>query len=54
MAVGLNVDIFAGGNHAYMKILSPLMGEILKFRHEPANEVAKNAKVIHCFHVQEN
>mgnify|MGYP001792401175 CR=1 FL=1 len=34
---------FARGYHVYMKIWTPLIGEMLKCRREPSNEVDKNA-----------
>ena len=37
---------FARGYHVYMNIWNPLMGETLKCRQEPSNEVDKNAVAI--------
>ena len=37
---------FTRGYHAYMNIWSPLVGKILKCRHEPSNEVDENAIAI--------
>ena len=37
---------FAKGYHAYMNIWNPLVGETLKCRQEPSNEVDKNAVAI--------
>ena len=37
---------FARGYHAYMNIWNPLVGETLKWRQEPSNEVDKNAVAI--------
>ena len=36
-------DSFARGYHAYMDIWNPLIGEILKCKREPTNEVYKHA-----------
>ena len=36
-------DCFARGYHAYMDIWNPLIGEILKCKREPTNEVDKHA-----------
>ena len=37
---------FARGYHAYINIWNPLVGETLKCRQEPSNEVDKNAAAI--------
>ena len=37
---------FARGYHAYMNIWNPLVGETLKCKQEPSNEVDKNAVAI--------
>ena len=39
-------DSFARGNHAYIDIWNPLIGEILKCKREPKNEVDKHAVAI--------
>ena len=39
-------DSFARGYHAYMDIWNPLIGEILKCKPEPTNEVGKHAVAI--------
>ena len=39
-------DSFASGYHAYMDIWNPLIGEILKCKREPTNEVDKHAVAI--------
>ena len=39
-------DSFARGCNAYMNICNPLVGETLKCRQEPSNEVDKNAVAI--------
>ena len=39
-------ESFAGGYHAYMDIWNPLIGEMLKRKREPTNEVDKHAVAI--------
>ena len=39
-------DSFARGYHAYMNTWNPLIGEILKCKREPTNEVVKHAVAI--------
>ena len=39
-------DSFARGYHAYMDIQNPLIGEILKYKREPTNELDKHAVAI--------
>ena len=41
-------DSFAGGFHVYMDIWNPVIGEILKCKRGPTNEVDKHAVAIMC------
>ena len=41
-------DSFARGFHVYMDIWNPVIGEILKCKREPTNEVNKHAVAIMC------
>ena len=41
-------DSFARGFHVYMDVWNPVIGEILKCKREPTNEVDKHAVAIIC------
>ena len=41
-------DSFARGFHVYMDIWNPVIGELLKCKREPTNEVDKHAVAIMC------
>ena len=41
-------DSFARGFHVYMDIWNPVIGEILKRKRDPTNEVVKHAVAIMC------
>ena len=46
--VAYEYDSFARGFHVYMDIWNPVIGEILKCKREPTNEVDKHAVTIMC------